>query len=261
MGEGPKYRFYPNNMRRRIFLGAAATLFAAPAISRVADRSWTVIGMTDFPPYNYISDEKYIGTDIDILTVAARRMDVRMNFVPLPWPRVLLALERYEADALFQLAPIPKRFVDWHMAGPMRITRQVFVVRKDSGIRDITRLEDLAGLSVGVVNEFHYTPEFNSSRHFIHEGSVDDRTSLRKLLLNRADLIVGGEANLRYAINKSGASDLVRILPTPLVDQDRYVGFRRDPGGRAKSVLMQQALTEMALDGTTSAIIKRIAKG
>lgn len=246
---------------RRTLLSAAASALAAPAILRAhsasaAGETWVMAGMQDFAPYNSVQNGAFIGADIDILMAAGRRLGVGMQFVPLPWRRALLAPGMGEADGLFQLTPTAERFRHWLLTGPLRTTRIVFIVMMDSPMRDFTNLDDLAGLSVGVVNGFSYAPAFDVARHFHHEGSVDNETSLRKLLLGRADVIVGGEANFRYAINKLDVADRVRVLPTPLDIQGRYVGFTRTPAGQDKSQRLAHVLTLMHAEGQIGAILR-----
>lgn len=213
--------------------------------------------MDEFAPYNYLDHGRFVGADIDILADAALRLGIRMNFVPLPWRRALLAPGMGEADGLFQLAPTPERFRSWLMVGPLRTTRLVFVVMADSPLHDFTGLAALAGLSVGVVNGFTYTPAFDGSSHFRHEGSVDDETGLRKLLLRRADVVVGGEANLRHAMRKLAVENRVRVLPTALDVRGRYVGFPRTAAGGEKAERLGIVLRAMHAEGRIAAILRR----
>lgn len=244
------------NARRR-FLLSAAGLVAAPGLAFGASAPWRVVGMQEFPPYNYRRQGRFIGADVDILNAAARRMGITMQMIPLPWPRALLALDMAEADALFQLTATPKRIRDWHMIGPLRMTRLVFCVRGNSDIADVPNVDALRGRSVGVVRGFTYTRAFDSAAFVHHEGSFDDATSLRKLLLKRVDLVLGGEANLRWAIRQLGAEDKLRILPTALAVQPRFVGFSRDPESMRKAQLLQRTLTAMTNEGQISAILRQ----
>lgn len=239
--------------RRAVVAGAAAAL-CAPSVTLARQETWRMVGMDEFPPYNYQADGRFVGIDIDILTEAAGRMGVAMDFVALPWRRVLLALELGEADALFQLAPTPRRLHDWLMV-PLRPTRLVYAVRAESTLTDVAALDGLAGLSVGVVDGFTYTPAFNEAVSFLHEGSIDDQTSLRKLLLGRADIIVGGEANLRFAMQKFGLGERVRILPTPLDEQDRFVGLSRTAAGHEKAARLSRAIAAMRSEGRIDAFL------
>ena len=115
----------------------------------------------------------------------------------------------------------------------------------------------LGGQVVGTVDGFTYGPDFDRADGFIREGSKDDETSLRKLLLGRATVILGGEANLLHAAATLGVRDRVRILPTALEEQPRYAAFRRDRAGAEKTALLQPVLARMTEDGRIDRILDR----
>lgn len=261
---------------RRHILGLAATSLlglslAAPAVMAAGSRQWTILAMEHFPPYNYHLDQKLIGIDVDIIAEAALLLGVRLTTIPLSWPRAILGFEAGQADALYQVAPTPERFERWNMVGPMRRTQQAFAVRAEDPRQDALAddrraaagydLRLLAGHRVGVVNGFTYTPEFDRSAAFTREGSIDDLTSLRKLLLGRVSTVLGGSANLRYAARQLGVSERIRILRPALAEVPRYVSFRRDAPGNAKAGLMGQALAEMWLRGSIDRILAAHGEG
>lgn len=257
-------------------IGAAA--LPLPALSRPEARIWTLAAMEDFPPYNYYSGQNFIGIDVEIISEASRLLGLSLQIRPLPWPRAILTFKAGGADGIFQLAPTRDRFAFWNMAGPMRPTRLSFAVRAEDprvgaevaaarpgaggadragqaeGRYDIARL---AGHRIGVVNGFTYTPEFDTADSFVREGSIDDLTSLRKLLLGRVTTVLGGAANLRFAADRLGVRDRVHILAPPLAEVPRYVGFRRDAAGDQKSALMRAALHELRASGQVDRILAR----
>ncbi|MBB1490687.1 transporter substrate-binding domain-containing protein [Paracoccus sp. MC1854] len=237
--------------------GLAAAGLAAPHVAAASSREWSMIAMEHFPPYNHLKGGELVGLDIDILTEAARELGITMRMLPLPWQRAILSFETGAADGLFQLTPTPRRIRHWHMTGPMRMTRLVFMVPAGSGLADIGGLGGLSGQVVGTVNGFTYGAAFDEAGGFIREGSMDDETSLRKLLLGRASVILGGEANLVHAADRLGVRDRVRILPTPLAQQPRYAAFRRDPAGAGKAALLGTVLRQMTDDGRVERILQR----
>lgn len=246
--------------RRRFMAGLAAaslSTLAAPRLAIAGAGEWTMIAMEHFPPYNHLSGGKFVGLDIDIMAEASRELGITMRMLPLPWQRGIIAFESGASDGLFQLTLTPRRAREWHMTGPMRTTRLVFMVLADSPLQDSDGFSGLAGQVVGTVDGFTYGSGFDRAHGFIREGSKDDETSLRKLLLGRATVILGGEANLLHAAASLGVRGRVRILPTALDEQPRYAAFRRDPAGAEKSALLQPVLARMAEDGRIDRILDR----
>lgn len=256
----------PLTRRQTLRLAGAATLGAAlatPALAQVRNREWTMVAMEDFPPYNYYAAQKFIGIDVDILFEAAHLLGVKIKIQPLPWPRAILTFEAGGADGIFQVSPTAYRFANWSMTGPMRLTRLCFAVKADDPRAALTG-DDLlgrydmalmAGHTVGVVNGFIYDPRFDQAAGFAREGSIDDTTSLRKLMLGRVSTVLGGDANLRFAAKQLGILDSIRILKPPLATVPRYTGFGKDAAGVEKARLMQRAYAELTRSGAVDRIL------
>ncbi|MEP4035560.1 transporter substrate-binding domain-containing protein [Pseudophaeobacter sp.] len=218
--------------------------------------TWVAGSMEGFAPFNYSVGDEYAGIDVQIMNEAAARIGVELEHRPMPWKRVLLAFESGELDVIFQLAPSPERFANWHMVGPLRRTRTVFVTTSDSPIQDITELEDLEGLMVGVVAGFIYEEAFDNHPDLLREESLDDFTNIRKLLLGRSDLVVGGYATLLYVASELNALEKLRFLPTPLSEYSRYVGFPRTPRGKEMAERLQKELNLMQASGRMDSILR-----
>lgn len=240
--------------KSRMFLGVLLCAIALAGTSKA--ESWIVGSMEGFAPFNYTVDGQYGGIDVQILDEAARAIGVELDHRPLPWNRALLDFQLGNLDAVFQLAPTPERFEKWHMVGPLRRTRTVFVTRQDSPIDDIRALDDLDGLIVGVVAGFTYEEQFDHHPDLTREMSKDDFTNIRKLLLGRSDVIVGGYATLVHVANTLNAQDKLRFLPTPLVEQERYIAFPRDERGRAQAERLQTAIEGMHTSGRIQEIVQ-----
>ncbi|WP_164882418.1 substrate-binding periplasmic protein [Paenirhodobacter populi] len=234
---------------------------AGPIFARTLPETWRLLAMEDFAPYNFRQDGRFQGLDIDILNAAAVAMNVRFDYLPLPWHRALLAFDNGQADALFQLTPTEQRSRTWRMVGPLRDTVIVFVTRADSPLRDIRSLNDLRGRAVGVVRGFTYSEAFDRADFFLRESSVDEETNLRKVLLGRCDLAVAGRANVRHVAQRLGLGGMIRILPTPLFREGRYIAFHRTPSGDDRGNRLQRQLDRMHADGQITAISARYDEG
>lgn len=241
-------------MSRRLIAFIAALALSASAAGA---ETWKVGSQDSFVPYNFVQDGEYTGIDVEILESAANSINVTLRHFPTTWRRALLDFEAGKLDALFQLTPTHERFRKWHMVGPIRTTQTVFMTRTDSQIVDIKGLPDLSDLVVGVVAGYTYGHKFDDDPQIEKEPSVDDFTNVRKLLLGRSDVIIGGRETLNYIVRELNAQDKVRILPTPLTVRDRYVAFHKTPEGLDKARRLQAQLDKMADDGVLQAIINR----
>lgn len=230
---------------------------AAPTILRAEADIWNLTSMEAFAPYNYSRNGIYQGIDVEILDTAARDMGVTLRHHPLPWRRAMLTFDKGEVDGLFQVTVTETRLTSWRMVGPLRMTRIVYVTRADSPLRDIATPVDLQDLTVGVVRGFTYGEGFERMDHFRRERSLDEETSLRKLLLGRCDVAVIGQSNAHYVSDMLGIRNALRVLPTPLVEEGRYIAFHRDARGMALADRLQPVLDRMHADGRIDRILAR----
>lgn len=233
----------------------AALTTGVPAQTPGARETWDVASMEDFVPFNFSRDESYVGIDVEILEEAARRLDVRLRHHPLPWRRAIMEFEAGRFDALFQLTMTQARERDYVMVGPLRQTRTVWMVRSGDPVRDIPDSVSIGDRVIGLVSGFVYSPVFNSDTSLRKEYSSDDATNIRKLLMGRTDVIVGGSETLVFVANAMGVRDQLRILPTPLTVQNRYIAFHRTPEGLERAARFQSVLDEMSASGRTIQIV------
>ncbi|MBO9474828.1 amino acid ABC transporter substrate-binding protein [Shimia sp. R10_1] len=233
----------------------AAVVCLASSASSIDAETWIVGSMEGFAPFNYSVGGEYRGIDVEILNEAADKLNIELEHRPLPWNRALLDFSAGNLDAIFQLAPTSERFEKWNMVGPMRRTKTVYVTLAESPIVDIRSLADLDGLIVGVVSGFTYENAFDRSPDIVREMSKDDYTNILKLMLGRSDVIVGGHATLTHVIDEMGLNEKLRFLPTPLVEQGRYIAFPRNRAGDEMAGLLQKALNDMQISGRIEEII------
>ncbi len=238
------------------YLRLLVFLVAANIASIGAAETWKVGSQEDFVPFNYVENGKYVGIDVEILHTAVDAIGVTLDHRPTSWRRALLDFGAGKLDAIFQLTPTPERFDNWHMVGPLRTTQTVFMTRANSAVDDIHDLSDLSGLIVGAVAGYTYGHAFDNDDTIFKEPSVDDFTNVRKLLLGRSDIVVGGFETLKYVVNELNAQDKVRFLATPLVVRDRYIAFQRTPDGYAKAQRLQEQLDLMHSEGIIPEIIQ-----
>jgi polar amino acid transport system substrate-binding protein len=218
--------------------------------------TWIVGSMEGFAPFNYTVDGEYSGIDVQILNEAAAEIGVTLDHRPMPWKRALLDFDAGSLDAVFQLTPTLERFEALNLVGPLRNTSTVFVTLDNSTLLDIKTLCDLDGLVVGVVDGFTYEDAFDTRTDLSREASQDDFINMRKLLLGRSDVIVGGYATLRYVAEELNALEKLRFLPSPLTEQERYIAFHRNAEGDEMAQRLQEVLLQMHASGRILEIVR-----
>ena len=111
-----------------------------------------VIGSDNYEPYFYLDEGgSFAGIDVEIATEACRRMGYEPEFQKIAWQFKDILLEQGTVDCLWGCFSMTGREDRYQWAGPYMYSRQVMVVRSDSGIY---RLSDLNGKRIAVQNGY-----------------------------------------------------------------------------------------------------------
>lgn len=217
-----------------------------------------VIGGDEFEPYVYFNvDGKPQGLDVELAVEACRRLGYEPVFKTIRWEEKDACLESGEIDCLWNCLPMTGRQELYTWAGPYLFSQQIFVVRTDSGITDVSQLKG-------------------------RRVAVQASTYMEEALLTRSDVrlpVVGAvysfsTVNEVYAALRRGYVDaitgdqhalegFVRTAP------EKYMRLKDSAAMTALGVAFQkgtheelaqqltQVLADMVADGTAAEIVSR----
>lgn len=238
-----------------LVLRILALLLALAAAAPMAHaETWTVVSEEKFPPYNTTENGKRVGLDVDIVDAVLKRIGVEPEHRGVPWNRVVHELDQNQVDIGFQFIGRADRFEAYNLVGPHRSGLTVFAVPADSPLTFAT-LEDLRGKTVGVVQGFSYTAEFDAADYIRKDAAIDNTLNIRKLVNGRLDAVIGDLHTLSYLAKAEGAAGKIKFLPKALSEVPRYIAFpkaRKDKADR-----FAKGLEELKADGTIDAILSR----
>lgn len=218
-----------------------------------------VVGIDEeYEPYTYQDDGgNYVGLDIELSTEAFRRMHYSVVYQAINWGEKNEYLNRGQIDCIWSCYTMTDREDEYLWAGPYMRSRQVAMVRKDSGI---TKLSQLNGCRVAV--KVSTKPESLLLEHTdpklpevtevdCFESMEEVFAALRK---NYVHAIAGHETALGPLLQS--APDSYQILDEPL--QEVMVGVAFRLGGDETLVQeLTKTLQEMEADGTTASIVTK----
>ena len=117
--------------------------------------------------------------------------------------------------------------------------------------------KDLTGYSIGVMRGAVNSTELDNSEKLNFSYSNDASQNLKKLLLNRVDYMVTGEAHLTYIINKEygGKTPELTIFKPPLKTNDIYITLSKKLNN-SKRIMQDfnRGMEIIKLNGTYQAI-------
>jgi polar amino acid transport system substrate-binding protein len=198
--------------------------------------TWRVIGDEQFAPYSFVTQENDTprGLDVDLVEAVMKEAGVAYSLRLYPWERVKRMLEKGETEMAFQFAGTPERKIQYELAGPIRTGSTVFMTSLKTSIQDWKTLDDFAPFVIGQVRGYAYESNFDKAELRRDTSAQNPRQLVSMLLAGRIDIIVGDRIQLLYFIQEQRAQNSVRLLPTPLVEMQRYVAFSKGDSQRAR---------------------------
>lgn len=161
----------------RLFLTAILTvvLLGGLALSAEAPESPFTIAFDDYPPYHYWVDGIPTGLNIDLINETFSRIGIKPRYTRRPWRRSLKDVENGDVSALCAGMKTPAREQYAHFPSRHLSLETNWVISLADNTTPISKLEDLAGLRVGVVSDYSYGPSFDSLN-----GSTPMRAGMKK---------------------------------------------------------------------------------
>ena len=243
--------------------GASATSSSAAAsgasTSAASDKKTFTVGFDqDFPPFGFKDDKgEFTGFDIELAKEAASRMGLEIKLQPIDWDAKDMELKSGSIDCIWNGFTMTGREKEYTWSVPYMNNSQVFVVRKDSGIKSF---DDLKGKIVTVQTD-------SSAQAALDE---EQNASLKKSFKN---IVVCKEYNAAFMDLQSGAVDAIAmdegvaryqittrkadfvVLDGSIADEQYAVGFFL--GNDAMKDKVETVLKEMVKDGKFAEISKK----
>lgn len=219
-------------------------------------KTFTVGFDQDFPPMGFVGDDgEYTGFDLDLAKEVAERLDMKFVPKPISWDAKDMELSSGGIDCIWNGFTMTGREDKYTWSEPYLNNEQVFVVKKDSGIKTQA---DLTGKVVDVqTNSSAQTaleekPELQDTFKEL-KIVADYNTAFMDLESGAVDAIAMDIVVAKYQIEQRKA-DFV-LLDDALASEEYAVGFLK--GNDELRDKVQKTLEEMAEDGTMKKISEK----
>ncbi len=210
-----------------------------------------------YAPFTFVDEKgKLTGYDVEVITEAAKRAGIKINFVPTPWDSMFLGLESKKYDIVAnQIGKNPDREKKYLFSESYLISGAQIIV-KDTNNK-IKTLNDLKGKKVGTSVGSNYNKlltEFDKNKEInlvYYDGNVTE--IFQEISLGRLDATVNDRLTVGENAKKLGLK--VKTVGNPINEVPSYFIFRKDSGDLKNKI--DKALLSMKKDGTLGKISKK----
>ncbi|MCZ4279768.1 transporter substrate-binding domain-containing protein [Kiloniella laminariae] len=169
-----------------LFMALLLSVLLALSTARAAELSLVT---EEYPPLNMYGPEGEItGVATELLRLAAKDIDLKLDIRLLPWKRGYFLARNRPETCIYSTWRTEEREDLFLWVGPLASDAWSFYARADSKIR-LSRLQDTFDYNVGLVDGWGFTEHLQKSGHpKLDLVPANDETNVRKLLSGRIDL-------------------------------------------------------------------------
>ncbi len=236
--------------------GAAPTEEAEPAAGGLEGKTLVVAHDVNFPPFEFLQDDKYAGFDLDLLEKVAQVANFKIDARPMDFNGIIPALQANQVDlaiAAMTIKPEREEVIDFSI--PYFRTGLVLAVKPDNN--EIVNPEDLIGKSIAVkigtsgeayIRALPYADQIDISTY---EGNTETYLAV---INGNADATINDDSTLRYYIASEGA-DKLKVVGKLLTGDD--YGIAVPEGNPEVLSAINDALLTLAQNGTYDQIYEK----
>ncbi len=210
----------------------------------------------DFPPMGFVGDDgEYTGFDLELAEEVADRLGMKFVPKPISWDAKDMELSSGGIDCIWNGFTMNGREEKYTWSEPYLNNEQVFVVKKDSGIKtqaDLARKVVDVQTNSSAQAALEEKPELQDTFKEL-KIVADYNTAFMDLESGAVDAIAMDIVVAKYQIEQRKA-DFV-LLEEALASEEYGVGFLK--GNEELRDKVQKTLEEMAEDGTMKEIAEK----
>lgn len=249
-----------------ILCATVLVVWSATVYAQALKREILQIGTVEnVAPYIWRNKGQLVGLDVDVVKEAAKRAGFDIEFVSLPWNRLMLSLEHGLIDGAMPFFYRNERAVfGYYTNVPLRVAQfHVFVSRENSDLTRFDSFHVFRQQRLGKVRGLTIRSDFVSQieRNQIELVSLGTADQALKLLIHdRLSGVVHDTMAVQYLIYKEGLGDQVRMLSSPVNNGEGvFLVFSRKKFGARAATLAKRfddVLAEMHRDGTIDGLTR-----
>lgn len=224
------------------------------------------VGWELWYPYQFHNNKNELtGVDIEIFNLIAKKADMTISYVELPWQRHLMYIKSGMIDIAFGASYTKERAQTAYFSIPYRKESVSLFVKK--GLAKSIKLEKLSDLTnteylIGVENGYYYgkeyqklknTPDFMSKVH----GVLDIEQNVKMLLKGHIDGFLSDPITMQAFVKKYHLEDKFEVHSLPIYQSGIYIMLSKKNFNRGDLDKINDAILALKQSGKLAEIIEQ----
>ncbi|NME96030.1 transporter substrate-binding domain-containing protein [Clostridium cochlearium] len=213
-----------------------------------------VAGDYNFPPFEYISDNKnYTGFNVDIIRAVSLTCGLEVQFYPMDWDEACKKLKNGEIDLIQGMKKTQEREKEYDFSKPyFQNNQSIFILNENL---DINKYEDLKGKKVALQKGDVAINNLKALGNVEVVFTKDQEDALKILLNKSVDAYIGNTVTGINYVDKLEIRDDIKIVDVPINSTEYSVAVKK---GNTKLLnLINKGLEEIKENGTYETVYRK----
>lgn len=200
------------------------------AEDKAADRLTILRSQDDWGPNEFVDKNgELTGYHIELIRLAAEELQVEVEFVSMPWKRVINSMRDGLADAVSYVIHTPERedFLIYKAGNVISRGSSRFAYLKGQDFHYDGNPDSVKDRRIGVINGYNYGQQFDRKRFNNLVNTNGEKQQLMMLLNRRVDLILVNIEHLKFKYGDMAGFDQIETADISSVSHDIYLAFSK----------------------------------
>ncbi|MBC3881146.1 transporter substrate-binding domain-containing protein [Undibacterium sp. LX40W] len=242
---------------RLLLISIFVCLLSPSSVSAQVLKAYT----EEWPPYNFIRDNKLVGVSTDILKAVCADTELKCDMQLVPWTRAYKTVLETPDTMIYTISRIPLREKQFVWIGPI-LPRSMWIFARADVAAKIHTLKDIANFRIGAIREEASLSELleagvPSSSIQIFNTNTDE---MRMLKAGKIDIVANTEIGMQQNQKTFGIPDKAMKRMMKLNDGAAlYFGMNIN-SNKDLVAKLQASVDKMKREGKIDAIVQQYTK-
>lgn len=221
-----------------LLLLASCQALNVSAEAKPSEKLTILRSQDDWGPNEFVNgDGQLTGYHIDLIRLAAEELQIEVEFISMPWKRVINSMKEGLADAVSYVIHTPARedFLIYHPGNIISQGSSRFAYLKGRGLHYDGTPQSVQDHRIGVINGYNYGSQFERERFNNLVNTNGEKQQLMMLLNKRVDFILVNIDHIRFKFGEIEGFEQIETADISSVSHDIYLAFSKIRGNEELS--------------------------